>query len=234
MTSPRLTSASKGLAYATNPATAYRKGEYFRQELSLNNTTTSVWQSVTAHASGQTDITVNKYVPKTQELFSYDYDGNLTNDGRFAYVWDAENRLIAMAANTSIGPRQSLKFEYDAKGRRVRKQVWGNTNWVGSATNDLKFLYDGWNLVAELNSSNARARTYLWGLDLSGSPQGAGGVGGLLEAVYYGGSTTNSFVAFDGNGNVASLVNTADGTSLAQYKRGHPLAIQPACAVPKA
>lgn len=214
-----------GLAYATNPVTvngttAYRKGEYFRQEVSVHNTTTSVWQSVTAHASGQTDVTGNKYVPKTQEQFSYDYDGNLTNDGRFAYSWDAENRLVAMAANTSIGPQQSFKFEYDAKGRRVRKQVWGNTTWYGTATNDLKFVYDGWNPVAELNAANSRARTYLWGLDLSGSLQGAGGIGGLLELVYYGASTTNSFVAFDGNGNVASLVNAADGTSLAQYEYG--------------
>ena len=214
-----------GLAYATNPVTvnsttAYRHGEYFRQELTVNNGTTSVWQSITVHAPGQTDVTGYKYLPKTQEQFSYDYDGNLTNDGRFAYVWDGENRLIAVAANTSIGPRQSLKLEYDAKGRRVRKQVWGNTNWLGSATNDLKFVYDGWNILAELNASNARARTYLWGLDLSGSPQGAGGVGGLLEVVYYGASSTNSFVAFDGNGNVASLLNSVDGTYLAQYEYG--------------
>src|SRR5262249_5271820 len=47
-------------------------------------------------------------------------------------------------------------------------------------------------------------RSYLWGSDLSGSMQGAGGVGGLL-------AVTDSvqgthFVAFDGNGNVSALV----------------------------
>ena len=47
---------------------------------------------------------------------------------------------------------------------------------------------------------------------LSGSQQGAGGVGGLLEVSYHGASTTNCFVAYDGNGNVAALINTADGT----------------------
>ena len=31
---------------------------------------------------------------KTPEDFSYDADGNLTNDGRFAYTWDGENRLV--------------------------------------------------------------------------------------------------------------------------------------------
>jgi YD repeat-containing protein len=32
------------------------------------------------------------------QSFSYDGDGNLTNDGQFAYTWDAENRL------KSVGP----------------------------------------------------------------------------------------------------------------------------------
>ena len=58
------------------------------------------------------------------------------------------------------------------------------------------------------------------GQDLSGSPQGAGGVGGLLEVSYYGSSTTNCFPAFDGNGNVAALVNAADGTIVANYEYG--------------
>ncbi|HEV2210658.1 MAG TPA: RHS repeat-associated core domain-containing protein [Verrucomicrobiae bacterium] len=218
-----------GLAYATNPVTvngttAYRHGEYFRQELTVNNTTTSVWQSVTAHASGQTDVTGNKFVPKTQEHSTYDLDGNLLSDGRWNYTWDGENRLVSLAANTSKGPQQSLKFEYDAKGRRIRKQVWGNTGWSGSPTNDLKFVYDGWNLLTELTAANSRARTrartYLWGLDLSGSVQGAGGIGGLLELGYYGASTTNSFVALDANGNLASLVNASDGSFLARYEYG--------------
>jgi len=50
--------------------------------------------------------------------------------------------------------------------------------------------------------------------------QGAGGVGGLLEVSYYGSSTTNCFPAFDGNGNLAALVNAADGTMAANYEYG--------------
>jgi RHS repeat-associated protein len=50
--------------------------------------------------------------------------------------------------------------------------------------------------------------------------QGAGGVGGLLKQTYVGAAVTNSFVAFDGNGNVGGLVNAADGTSVAQYEYG--------------
>jgi len=37
---------------------------------------------------------------------------------------------------------------------------------------------------------------------------------------YHGAQTTNCFVAFDGNGNVATLVNAANGTLAAQYEYG--------------
>jgi RHS repeat-associated protein len=82
------------------------------------------------------------------------------------------------------------------------------------------FLYDVWNLVAVLNPPSSLFKSFMWGSDLSGSMQGAGGVGGLLEVSYYGNATTNCFPAFDGNGNVAALVNAADGTELAAYEYG--------------
>jgi RHS repeat-associated protein len=50
--------------------------------------------------------------------------------------------------------------------------------------------------------------------------QGAGGVGGLLAVNYQGSAPTNCFAVFDGNGNVAGLVNAADGTYLANYEYG--------------
>ncbi len=214
-----------GVGLATNAVTvnnqaAYRKGEYFRAEVSVSNGSTSVWQSVSVVATNQATVSGNVYVPKNQEQFYYDLGGNLTNDGRWAYTWDAENRLVKLAPNTSIGPRNSLQFEYDWQGRRIHKQVWGNTNWNGSPTNDVKFVYDGWNLIGILNSSFNLQNSFMWGLDLSGSPQGAGGVGGLLEVVYKGTQTTNCFIAFDGNGNVSAVVNAADGTTVGQYEYG--------------
>ena len=75
-----------GISFATNTVTvngltAYRKGEYFRQQLTVNNASTPVWQSVTNAATGQTSVIGAAFVPKTAELFYYDADGNLTNDG---------------------------------------------------------------------------------------------------------------------------------------------------------
>ena len=40
------------------------------------------------------------------------------------------------------------------------------------------FVWDGWNLSMELDGDMNAIRSYGWGLDLSRSEQGAGGVGG--------------------------------------------------------
>jgi RHS repeat-associated protein len=80
-------------------------------------------------------------------------------------------------------------------------------------------------LVAQLDALNSSAfiRSYVWGSDLSGTLQGAGGVGGLLAV--WDASTLNSqssthFASYDGNGNVTALINAADGIPSAQYEYG--------------
>ena len=44
---------------------------------------------------------------------------------------------------------------------------------------DVRYVYEGGNLLASLNPASSVRQAYLWGLDLSGTMQGAGGVGGL-------------------------------------------------------
>jgi len=177
---------------------------------------------VSQYGGGQTE-TGKVFVAPSTETFAHDADGNLTSDGRWTYSWDGENRLVQMIrdSDSPTGARQKMVFEYDHQGRRVRKQFHTYNNGWQEQT-DTVFLYDGWNLVAELNanSSNARVRTYVWGTDLSGSMQGAGGVGGLLKLTYYGTSTTNAFVAYDGNGNVVALIDAANGNTCARYEYG--------------
>jgi len=205
-------------AVFVNGQAAYRKGEYFRQQLAATNASAPQWLPVSISATNETTATGHLFVPQTPEQFTYDLDGNLLTDGRWNYTWDAENRLTAMAPNTSTGSQISLKFEYDWKGRRVRKQVWGNANWSGSPTNDIKFAYDGWNLIAILSTNSQLLTSFVWGLDLSGSQQGAGGIGGLLMMHTAAGS--NYFTAFNGNGDVAALINSFDGSISARYEYG--------------
>ena len=155
------------------------------------------------------------------EAVTYDLDGNLTSDARWTYVWDAENRLLAMYEKDVAGPsgatppaKQKLEFVYDANGRRAAKRVyqWSGTDW--QPRSHLVFLYDGWNLVAELDAlnSNRVRRRYVWGPDLSGSMAYAGGVGGLLlvEDEADMATVTHRGVRYqvqnDGNGNVMGLV----------------------------
>lgn len=63
--------------------------------------------------------------------------------------------------------------------------------------------------LAELDGNNTPVRSYAWGQDVSGTLQGAGGVGGLL-LITEGGSTYQA--GYDGGGNLTTLVNAATGT----------------------
>ena len=63
-------------------------------------------------------------------------------------------------------------------------------------------------------ASPSITNTYVWGLDLSGTLQGAGGVGGLIFARL---NVANVFYGMDGNGNVSDLV-ASSGTVAAHYE----------------
>ena len=139
-------------------------------------------------------------VPNT---LTYDADGNLTNNN-FAYAWDCENRLIG-ASNTNM----VAGYTYDYMSRRSRKVVNGTTTNI--------FVYDGWNLISEICNTESESITnrYVWGLDLSGTIQGAGGIGGLLAVTRSTSSNTATYYpCYDANGNISDYVDTS-GTVVA-------------------
>ena len=165
------------------------------------------------------------WLPPLVQVFAYDVDGNLTSDGLWDYTWDAENRLIRMqttgvaATVASAGrPNQTLEFTYDYRHRRVKKKVINMA--TSTVTSERKFIYDGWNVIAETDVGGTIKRSFAWGLDISGSAQGAGGVGGLLQIHDYE-QTKTLFPCYDGNGNICALINaegTAAGTIEASYE----------------
>ena len=55
-------------------------------------------------------------------------------------------------------------YGYDYLSRRISKTSDGVTT---------HYVYDGWNLIAEYTDGGLD-KTYTWGMDLSGSMQGAG------------------------------------------------------------
>jgi RHS repeat-associated protein len=153
----------------------------------------------------------------------HDLDGNMTSgplpaaSGEESTLkWDAENRLIEAQVGTT-GPL--VRYHYDPFGRRIAKTV-------GTSTTPQLYLYDGWNLVAkytgDLTTDSAALDTaYTWGLDLSGSLQGAGGVGGLLAIHEQAGNGSSKageviYPAYDGNGNIDRLFDSI-GLPIALY-----------------
>ena len=146
---------------------------------------------------------------------SHDDDGNMTflpsttgggAGGEGWYLqWDGENRLRSVFSNNVL----VASYTYDHQSRRV-----GKISHEDAKTRS--YVYDGWNLIQELTHTQTHTLTnfYTWGLDLSGTLQGAGGVGGLLAVVQEGDSHCP---AFDANGNITEYVS-ASGTVSAHYE----------------
>ena len=134
------------------------------------------------------------------------------------FSWDAENRLTRVESQTSAptASKRKVLHEYDRQGRLFHRTEYDGSSGSYVLTNETKYVRDGWLCVAELNSTNGLLRSYLWGLDMSGSLTGAGGVGGLLAM----NSATSGvhFYAMDGNGNVAALFKAGDGSTSAIYE----------------
>ncbi|MGE0087827.1 MAG: RHS repeat-associated core domain-containing protein, partial [Desulfococcaceae bacterium] len=77
--------------------------------------------------------------------------------------------------------------------------------------------WNDWNMTEEITRVNGSdsSRYFVWGLDLSQSLQGAGGIGGLLSMAD---ANASYHYLYDANGNVGQLINTADGTIAAHYE----------------
>lgn len=218
--SANTTAAVAGLS--TAPA---RQGRFWAAELPVSNGSgpwtgsVNVFAAKVGGGSGGADLirseTRTAQLAKALQVFSYDDDGNLSSDGIWDYQYDAENRLVRMATTSAaIGAgiaNKVMQFRYDYMGRRVMKR---DDNASGS---ERRFLYAGWNVIAETDASATIKRSFTWGLDLVGSLTASGGVGALLQIRD---ETQNKTLlpTYDGNGNVASLVNADSGALEAAYE----------------
>jgi len=166
----------------------------------------------------------NYLLPPQPQILQYDDDGNLTDDGVWIYSYDGENH-IATATNHNPGlgglPAE-IAFTYDSFGHRVEKRVFQTVAQItgNAAASDIRFIYNGVNLIAEIDAANSGVilRSYTWGLDLSGSLQDLNGAGGLLAVTFGGSGGTNYFAASDGNGNIVALINGTTGVLAAAYE----------------
>jgi hypothetical protein len=164
-----LGSADEDATVTVNGQSVTRQDAYWYKALAVTNTSAPAYERIVIDATWSNlldSVTGNVFVASTPESFTNDADGNLLSDGRFTYEWDGENRLLAIetasaAANAGV-PRVRVRFTYDHMSRRIGKTVLdAYTNGTYSATNQIAFLYDGWNLIAEkINNQQSQISTY--------------------------------------------------------------------------
>jgi RHS repeat-associated protein len=118
--------------------------------------------------------------------FTYDLNGNLTNDGTMTYTWNARDQLIGVTGGASA------TFAYDGTRRRRTKTIGGTTS---------HFLYDNLNVIQEQSSSGTATANLLTSLGIDETftrAESSGTVTFLVDAL---GST---IALTDGSGTVVT------------------------------
>lgn len=117
----------------------------------------------------------------------YDARGNLTSSGSNTYTYSSENQLKSGPGSATLG--------YDPLGRLYETVGGGVTT---------RFQYDGANLIAEYNGSNAVQRRYVHGPGIDN------------PIVWYEGSaisgTTRRFLMADERGSIISVTDSSNVT----------------------
>ena len=128
-----------------------------------------------------------------------------------SYRWDAENRLEGIHYSSWpffaewFETNEVTELRYDGWGRlREVTEVSGLAGGGAAQRETVRYIWDGWLLRAELDGQNRIRRTYTWGIDLSGSIGGAGGIGGLLASKDPSSPRTH-FYRSDGRGNIVEI-----------------------------
>ena len=168
-------------------------------------------------------VTGRVFVAQNPEQFTYDADGNMTSDGRFHYFWNGENRLVCASNSEYV-----VTYAYDHRERMVTKTLCAsassaplrdeNSSRTLRTLREIKtttYIWDNWNIIREIvrEGDSVAVTDNVWGLDLDGTLQGAGGVEGLLAVVRDDGVF---FPTYDANGNVSEYVST-NGEIVAHY-----------------
>lgn len=201
--------------------------------------------TIRTNNSAQTTFTLDNRNQLSSDSFNthyfYDTNGNLswsqygtdpltwtTTEILARYEYDDENRLIGWTNfdyNTSSSPQQRTEFYYDGLGR-LRKRIEYQAQYDGTSFNgwawsgEAHYVYDGWRVIQERDVNNTPTVSYTRGTDLSGTLEGAGGIGGLLarSSGYSSGNwTTHNFYFADGNGNITYMLNNSQAM-VASYR----------------
>ena len=164
--------------------------------------------------------------PPASESFTYDADGNRESSSLWNYGWDGRNKLVRSATrnckNNTVPQGYDITYDYDAEGRRFKKNVDFYQNGSVVSQDRVTFVWDGWDLIYERHQLpsglTTLERKYVWGPDIANG--NAGGAGGLyLIRETRGTTTTDLYPLYDGSGHVVALADDT-GALQASYTYG--------------
>ena len=138
---------------------------------------------------------------------AYNSRGDAISAATYNIRWDAENRPITFTPKTPVSGSLQVQLSYDSQDRWLSKDVYtyDGTSW--SFSYRVRALWDGNNLVAELDGSNTILKGFTWGPD-----------GSLLAITDYTQSTPATyFVVPDLSGNIGALIDPTTGMPVASY-----------------
>jgi RHS repeat-associated protein len=199
------TSTATNVTVNTSNAFLYSDSTFAATNFSLANGS-NTFTAIAKDAYGRSDTNVSiAYLPSTNS-FVYDANGNLRTNGQQILDYDDENQLIT----NSVPGAWKSEFVYDGKmRRRIRREyIWQYGTW--HRTSETRYVYDGNLVIQERDANNLPQISYTRGKDLSGSLQGAGGIGGLLARTDLRAMAVGSSAYYfaDANGNITALINT--------------------------
>ncbi len=92
---------------------------------------------------------------------TYDNNGNMTSVtnscGTTNYTWDVRNRLTGISGFKPDCTSLTASFKYDVLNRRIEKTINSTTT---------KYLYDGLDIIQELNQDGSLKANYIRGLNI--------------------------------------------------------------------
>src|SRR5205814_5909696 len=98
----------------------------------------------------------NKLTGTANATYTYDNNGNLItktdSSGTTNFIWNEENQLTQVTLSNGL----AVNYKYDALGRRIQRTT--------SAGASERYVYDGANVLLDLNADWSVAITYLNGL----------------------------------------------------------------------
>jgi RHS repeat-associated protein len=223
------TSAATNVTVNTLTALLYADYTFARTNVSLSDGSNN-FTAIALDNLGRTDSnTVSAWLPAAAAM-KYDLNGNLTNDSRRVLIYDDENQLTTIIVTNASGTITKSEFVYDGKMRRRLRNEYTLASGTWNPVAEVRYIYDGMLVVQERHftpqiSTNTPQQlvTYTRGRDLSGTLEGAGGIGGLLartevpsSILHLPSSPLHALYHADGNGNVTCLIGT-NSIVLARY-----------------